>query len=186
MVWHIFKKDWRLLWRLVLGLAAAQCLFTILWYKRDHGATDFVRILNLLQMILMLASGILVAAAVHLDAIPGVRQDWLVRPIRRRDLLAAKLLFVILLVQGPVLLADFVGAAANGFTIEQSLSAALSHSLFSLAVFNLPILAFATLTRNFTEAVADAVIAFVAGAGLLEVVNELGGSGIVEHTGVAW
>ena len=101
MAWHIFKKDWKLLWRLVVGLAAAQCLVTILLYRRDHGATDMGRILNLLQMIMLLASGILVAAAVHLDAIPGVRLDWLVRPIKRRDLLAAKLLFVILLVQGP-------------------------------------------------------------------------------------
>src|SRR5713101_731851 len=183
MVWHIFKKDWKLLWRLVLGLAAAQCLVTILLYKRDHGATDMGRILNLLQTIMLLASGILVAAAVHLDAIPGVRQDWLVRPIKRRDLLASKLLFVILLVQGPILLTDFVGAAANGFRFEQSLSASLSHGAFSLAIFNLTVLAFASLTRNFTEAVAGAVIAFVAGAGLLEVVNELGGSGIVEHTG---
>ena len=126
MVWHIFKKDWKLLWLLVLGLLAVQCLFTILLYKRDHGATDLFRILNLLQTILMLASGVLVAAAVHLDAIPGVRQDWLVRPIRRRDLLSAKLLFVILLVQGPILVADFVGAAANGFPFGQSFSAALT------------------------------------------------------------
>src|SRR5437867_3622807 len=92
--------------------------------------------------------------SVHVDAIPGVRQDWLVRPIKRRDLLAAKLLFVILLVQGPILLTDFVGAAANGFPFAQSLSASLSHNVFWLATFYLPVLAFASLTRNFTEAVA--------------------------------
>jgi hypothetical protein len=186
MVWHIFKKDWKLLWRLVLGLAAAQGLYTVLLYKRDHGAADLGRMLNLLQMIMMLASGILVAAAVHLDAIPGVRQDWLVRPIKRRDLLAAKVLFVILLVQGPILLTDFVGAAANGFPFAHSLSAALSRGVFWLATFYLPVLAFASLTRNFTEAVAGAVVAFVAGAGLLEAVNAMGGSGVVEQTGAAW
>src|SRR5229473_3096461 len=162
MVWHIFKKDLKLLWRLVLGLAAAQCLYTVLLYRRDHGATNLAQMLNMLGMIIILAGGILVAAVVHLDAIPGVRQDWLVRPIKRMDLLAAKLLFVILLVEGPILITDFVGAAANGFPFAQSLSAAVSHSIFSLAIFYLPILAFATLTQNFTEGVAGAVIAFVA------------------------
>jgi hypothetical protein len=139
----------------------------------------------MLQMIMMLASGILVAAVVHLDAIPGVRQDWLVRPIKRRDLLAAKLLFVILLVEGPILFTDFVGAAANGFPFAQSLSAALSRGVFWLATFYLPVLGFASLTRNFTEAVAGAVIAFVAFVVLMQAV--VGHSeGVVLRTSAGW
>jgi hypothetical protein len=187
MVWHIFKKDWKLLWRLVSGLAAAQGLFTILLYKKDHGYPIQGQMLNMLQMIMLLASGILVTAAVHLDAIPGLRQDWLVRPIKRRDLLAAKLLFVILLVQGPILLTEFIGAAANGFPVAQSLSAAFSRCVFSLAIFYLPILAFASLTRNFTEGVAGAVIAFVAFAILRQAVEMVVGlDGLMLQTGAGW
>jgi hypothetical protein len=40
----------------------------------------------------------LIAALVHQDGLVGVRQDWLERPIRRRDLFAAKVLFVVLAV----------------------------------------------------------------------------------------
>src|SRR2546423_5869145 len=43
----------------------------------------------------------LIAAIVHVEAIPGVRQDWLVRPIRRGNLLLEKFLFVVLMVGGP-------------------------------------------------------------------------------------
>jgi hypothetical protein len=42
---------------------------------------------NPLIMIGILGTGFLIASVVHQDAIPGVRQDWLVRPVKRRDLL---------------------------------------------------------------------------------------------------
>ena len=132
MIWHIFRKDLRLLWRLVLGVSALDLLCTMVQYKMDHGVRNLQGMWALLQMLRFMASGTLVAAAVHLDAIPGVRQDWLVRPIRRKDLLAAKILFVILLVQGPIFLAEFGGATATGFSFEQSLSASLSHSVYFL------------------------------------------------------
>jgi hypothetical protein len=49
-----------------------------------------------------------IAAVVQLDAIPGVRQDWLVRPLERRNLLLAKLLFVVLAVLLPILATDLI------------------------------------------------------------------------------
>ena len=41
-------------------------------------------------MLSFFASMFLIAAIVHVEAIPGVRQDWLVRPIRRGNLLLEK------------------------------------------------------------------------------------------------
>src|SRR5689334_19378146 len=102
MIWHIFKKDLRLLWRLALGLASVQCLETLLIYESDMGVPNLAQMFRVLDAITLLGGGLLIAAAVHQDAIPGVRQDWLVRPIRRVDLLAAKLLFVVLMVGLPV------------------------------------------------------------------------------------
>ena len=78
MVWHIFKKDWKLLSRLVLGLAAAQCLYTMLLYKRDHGATDLGRPLEPPANDHAAGQRHTCCGSVHVDAIPGVRQDWLV------------------------------------------------------------------------------------------------------------
>jgi hypothetical protein len=60
----------------------------------------------------------LITAAVHLDAVPGVRQDWLIRPIRRRDLMLAKLLFAALAVQAPILVANTAAFLISGFSLR--------------------------------------------------------------------
>src|SRR2546429_8439391 len=100
MIWHICKKDLKLLWPFVLGAAGIQVTSAGLCYAMDHiRVTEaLLNISNLLQLGALLASALLIATVVHLDAIPGVRQDWLVRPLSRRDLLLAKVLFVLLLV----------------------------------------------------------------------------------------
>src|SRR5207249_6394143 len=102
MIWHICKKDLKLLWPFVLGAAGIQVTSAGLCYAMDHiRVTEaLLNISNLLQLGALLASALLIATVVHLDAIPGVRQDWLVRPLSRRDLLLAKVLFVLLLVHG--------------------------------------------------------------------------------------
>src|SRR5690348_10954942 len=103
MVWHIFKKDWNLLWRIVVVTAALQFVLAvtlfILWHNRGN---QFFRLALLLLGFTLLGAAFLISAVVQQDAIPGVRQDWLVRPVRRRDLLFAKLLFVLTMVQGPI------------------------------------------------------------------------------------
>src|SRR5438034_11129806 len=89
MIWHICKKDLKLLWPFVLGAAGIQVTSAGLCYAMDHiRVTEaLLNISNLLQLGALLASALLIATVVHLDAIPGVRQDWLVRPLSRRDLL---------------------------------------------------------------------------------------------------
>src|SRR5215468_5513138 len=112
MVWHIFKKDCRLLWPFILGVAGVQFAAATMQYLIDHaGETEtLLTLFRLLRTGTILAVGFLIATAVHQDAIPGVRQDWLVRPVRRRDLLFAKVFFVLLMVQGPIFVADTIQA----------------------------------------------------------------------------
>ena len=131
MIWHICKKDMKLLWPFVLGAAGIQFTSAGMRYAMDHIRVSeaLLDISNLLQLGALLVSALLIATVVHQDAIPGVRQDWLVRPISRRDLLLAKLLFVLLLVHGPILLTDTMEGLLNGFPIGQSLTAAVSRSL---------------------------------------------------------
>ena len=160
MIWHICKKDTKLLWLFVLGAAGIQFTSAGLRYAIDHVRVSeaLLNVSNVLQISTLLVIGLLVATVVHQDAIPGVRQDWLVRPINRRDLLLAKLLFVLLLVHGPILLADTMQGLLNGFPIAQSLTAAASRSLYLLLGLTLPVLAFASLTRNMAESVIGAVL----------------------------
>ena len=99
---------------------------------------------------------------VQQDPIPGLTQDWLVRPIRRRDLLLSKVLFVALMVQGPILLTEVCQCLAAGFPLGPSLAAPLSRSVWMLLAMDLPVLAFATLTRSLAHA-AGAAIAIVVG-----------------------
>ena len=156
MVWHIFKKDWILLWWLVAASAALHAVLAAARFRLGQFAD--IRALVALggppgSLLLFLVTAFLIVVVVHQDAIPGVRQDWLVRPIRRIDLILAKFLFVLVMVHAPMLAADLLQGVANGFSLGQSAGAALATGAYVLAGFSVPMLAFAALTRNLTEVV---------------------------------
>ena len=97
-VLNILKKDWRLLWPLIAALTVLQGLLAFARFR----AGQFLNGLPTAPMAVLelLAVAIVIILVVHQDPIPGVRQDWLVRPIARGDLFLAKLIFVVVLVQG--------------------------------------------------------------------------------------
>jgi hypothetical protein len=158
MIWHIFKKDFRLLWHFAAGVAALEWFALALLYNARDGHGEMWAFLNIGLIIQILASGILVATVVHLDAIPGVRQDWLVRPIQRRDLLLAKLLFVVMAVQGPMLIGDLVEAMASGVPFSHAAGEAILRNVCWLVAFYLPIMAYSSITASFTENIVAVVI----------------------------
>jgi hypothetical protein len=191
MIWHIFKKDIKLLWP--FGTAAAILQFAVVAVHLKLGVFDEQPVLSslllLLESLLYFGASVLIAALVHEDAIVGNRQDWLVRPIRRRDLLGAKLLFLLLTMQLPLLLAAIIGGVANGFSFPVSFNEAISQNVYFLVGFTLPIFAFVSLTRNTTEALGAAVVlvvAYVLGAEAL--ILPISGSpmGPTSNTGLAW
>jgi hypothetical protein len=195
MIWHIFKKDCRLLWFFALAVATIQFVYAtgmfIAW--RTGEGRGLGTLLNLLQVGSFLGVAFLIAADVHLDAIPGVRQDWLVRPVRRLDLLLSKLLFVVVMVQGPIFASDLFQGLANGFPFKQSVAAAVSRSVFLLAGLCLPVMAFAALTKNTTEAIIAGSAIFAIGAVLVALAASLlgGSAGAIQFnptddTGVVW
>src|SRR5580658_5037392 len=156
MVWHIFRKDLKLLWRMVIGVA----LINLIHRAIQSGAGIFrnatlspaVLLSGMLGTVSVLATGVLIVMVVQQDPIPGLTQDWLVRPIRRRDLLLSKALFVALMVQGPIFLIEVSQCLAAGFPLGPSLAAPLSRSLWMFFAMDLPVLAFATLCRSLAQA----------------------------------
>jgi len=106
---------------------------------------------------MLLGIAALITMAVHQDVVPGDRQDWLVRPVHRRDLLLEKILFVLVAVHGPLVLADLAHGMAAGFPLWESLSLALSHGAYLLLVFSLPMLGIAAMTSTIVEAVGVAL-----------------------------
>jgi hypothetical protein len=187
MIWHIFKKDWRLLWPLVVGVALLHFASAAVLFKLGRFGEDrtLIPLLNMLYVIAILGSGFLIAALVHQDAIPGVRQDWLVRPVKRRDLLMAKLLFLLTAVASPILVADLMEALANGFPLRQSLAAAVSRSVCLLFFLGLPLLAFASLTKNFMETIVAGVAVFFGGVTFMMLVRSPNYF-LVLNSGIGW
>jgi hypothetical protein len=184
MVQHILKKDWRLLWRLVVALAALQGLLA----GARFGAGPFLAGLPTVPMSLleMLAAAIVIALVVHQDPIPGTRQDWLVRPIARRDLFLAKLLFVVVLVQGPWFASDLLQGLVNGFPFGQSAGAALACAVWVLLTLGLPVLAFAAVTATVTETVLAALGVLTVVIAFLIVPSLFGVTRPAALTGFAW
>jgi cytochrome b561 len=171
MIWHIVKKDWKLLWPYVLLLAAVELSYVILltlqpikqveFYGADP-ATDTVY--SILQAAILIAGALLIARLSHNDAIPGDRQDWLVRPIGRRHLLGAKMLGLALFVQVPLWVIDVIYGVLNGFPLVDAVMAAAGHGLLVFVALSLPVLALCSTSRNFAEAVAMGIILALASA----------------------
>jgi hypothetical protein len=157
MARHIIKKDWKLLWPLIVVLAAFQLLIGLARFSggRFPGFPGVPA-----SLLTMLAAAIVTSVIVLQDTIPGTRQDWLVRPIRRRDLFFAKLLFVMLAVQGPWLVMDIAQGVANGFPFSQAAGAAAACAAWTLLTMSVPVLAFAALTATMTETIIGGVAVF--------------------------
>src|SRR5262245_23817444 len=100
MVRHILRKDVTLSWPLVSGFSVLYALVALARFTAGRFLQGFPG--TPLSFLVLLAAATLMTFAVQQDPIPGMRQDWLVRPIRRRDVFLAKLLFAIVFVQGPV------------------------------------------------------------------------------------
>ena len=142
MIGHIFKKDWKLLWPMAALVTIIQ--FGLEWaaysggfFGEDPAAKVLLPPLTLAWFIGIAA---LAAAVVHQDAIPGVDQDWLIRPLSRTHLLLAKLGFVLLIITVPMTVSNLADAMASGFALLPSLKAVVSKELFVLACFLVPVL----------------------------------------------
>jgi hypothetical protein len=165
MVWHIFMKDFRLLWP--LGLSAAVCLALVSIinhrpppYVEQHAFMPLAMLLTLGAAICM---SLLIVLAVQQDVLPGANQDWLVRPIRRADLLLAKLLLVVLLVHVPDVALNTVRGLSYGLPLGPSLGAALLSALKLMLVYSLPLMTLAALTRGVTEAIISGLALAIGG-----------------------
>jgi hypothetical protein len=184
IVRHILEKDWMLLWPLVAALAVLQGLLAFARFTAGQFVNGLPTVPG--SFLELLAAAIVITLVVHQDPIPGVRQDWLVRPISRRDLFLAKLLFVVVLVQGPMFITDLLQGLANGFSFGQSGAAAIACAVSVLLTLTLPVLAFATITAGTTEMLVAALGIFAVVVSFLIVPGLVGANKPTALTGFAW
>ncbi|MCB1021873.1 MAG: hypothetical protein KDC27_18210, partial [Acidobacteria bacterium] len=104
---HIFKKDLRRGWPLLL-VWAALLVWWIAPVWADPLSADVLPDADPLRgAIVILAGVILTALVIQQDGLVGAREFWMTRPIRRGSLLAAKAAFVGLFVAAPPLLLEY-------------------------------------------------------------------------------
>ena len=164
MIWHIVKKDFRLLWPLIALVALAQAVNASLWvtlapFSEPRGLAILATVFSVAAILGIV---ILIITAVHQDPVPGIRQDWLVRPIPRRDLMLAKFAFILLMAHVPLFVADLAEGLGIGFSLSAAAGAALSKGISILCLFSLPAAVFATVTKNLTETLVGIIAAVVA------------------------
>lgn len=189
MAWHIFRKDLRLLWPLAALVAAIHLVAAALavWLGRFLEPRQILTLARALPVLSFLGIVVLTIALVQQDPLPGDRQDWLVRPVRRGAMIAGKVLFIVLVIIGPLWLADFAQALADGFTLTLALGAAVSRSVWVLCFLALPALAIGATTRDLAQALAFAFgIAVVFAAVQFVLVMVLGAHASFAGLGASW
>ena len=183
MIRHIFLKDLRRLWPFVAGLALLHLALAVMRaglgvFPEDHQTLrQLAEYAEILAALLVFFTAIMV---VQLDPIPDDQQDWLVRPIRRRDLLAAKLAFVIVALLGPLFAASLLQGLMSGFPFGQALAAAASWSLYEFVNPVLPALAIAAISRGIGQALGLGLA--IIGGVLVVAGSMIWGYGVVTET----
>jgi hypothetical protein len=187
LIWHICKKDLRLVWPLALGCALGQLMLQLLESRaRPFDLSEGARFTSaILSMGLGVGLCLLIFLIVQSDGVAGAEQDWLVRPIRRRDLLLSKLLTVLVLVHGPIFAANFLMGLAGGFGVGETLRAALLGSAEIAIWFTLPVMAIAAFTKSITEALLTG-LAILFGALILAWLASTLSQQATGGTGIAW
>lgn len=147
---HIFTKDIRYL-RLEIGLFAA--LSAIFAWAGTHASSSK----GLIQSLLMLASVYLITRLIHAEAIPGDKQFWVTRPYDWRSLLGAKLLFILVVVNLPVLAVRLVILIGGGFPLLPNVPGLLGSQLLITIASFLPAAQLASLTSGIVQCILVAV-----------------------------
>ena len=124
---HIFKKDVRQLWFEIAIALIVTAAFAFIGARRgfwldDPGANRSVA-WSMVQLMLPLAWWILIARVVYGEILPGDRQFWITRPYRWTSLLGAKLLFIGVFVNLPLLAADVIILARMDSCLEKKYKA---------------------------------------------------------------
>ena len=163
MVWHIFKKDWRLMWRPAAAVVVLQLAYAFIQFKGEFGKGNPVldEFHTMLVFLWLIAGMIWIVMLVHQDALPGTKQDWLTRPIRRTDVLLAKVMFGALVMQGATIAGDLLQGLGSGFPLGQSLRAAMVRAAIGFLAITVPALVIGALTQSIADVmILSAVFGF--------------------------
>jgi hypothetical protein len=154
MIWHICKKDLRLLWPLAVLGALLQAWTANFTFERTALLAELPFVFIMASLILTtVVGGSLVVIAVLQETPASLMQDWLVRPVPRAQLLAAKLLFVAIAIHAPMLAIDVMNGVRAGLPLAHGVAAALTRCAFLFLCVTLPLMGVAAFTKNLTATI---------------------------------
>lgn len=195
MIWHIVRKDLRLLWPMAVIVAAVNLTNAVLLtlggtFARtrqliDPGTLSWISNLAL-PAVGIIGLVLLVVSAIQQDPLPGTTQDWLTRPIPRSRLWAAKLIFVLLAGLFPIFAGDVAMGIAAHFRPMDVFAVSLTRSLALLCLVCLPAAMIAAVTRKLTDVLVSGIGLIVLGAAILIAFIGLGIPAPVMQSGYAW
>ena len=175
---HIFKKDVRYL-RYDIGITLVAALFFCLLGVQQTTASSTGVAGNRIAFFLPVTWCFLIARVIHAEAIPGGRQFWLTRPYDWKSLLGAKLLFILVFVNLPLLLADAIIIHAVGFSIAREIPGLLWAQVLLVAAFVLPAAAFSAITTGLVSLLSALFVLVLAILTLMVLSPQL-------HLGIYW
>ena len=163
---NIFRKDLRQFWReIAVSLAL---LATYSWNdargwagERNIAASGggiaalvgYQVLSGLVATLLPIAWAFLIVRVVQGEALVGDRQFWVTRPYEWKKLLAAKVLFVALTINMPLLIADVALLAKAGFPPLHYVAGLLWMQLLIALILILPIVTLATITASVVQTI---------------------------------
>ncbi len=158
---HIFRKDIRHHWpewAVSLALVAGYARHEIRsWHTGEVAfgvggwflSSDFLS--GLTVVLLPIAWMLLVVRAVQGESLVGDRQFWVTRPYEWIKLLAAKVLFVLISINLPLLVLDCFLLRQAGFALAPHLAGLLWMQVLIAIILLLPVAALATVTANVAQ-----------------------------------
>ena len=162
-IWHIFKKDIRYLRLEVSLLFILALLFA--WSERRLLRTLVSGPPPLPTLGLVLLSIFIIARVMHAEAIPGDKQFWITRPYRWKQLLAAKLLFIVAFVNGPLFMTQLLIIQAEKFPILANLPALFWTQVLWFLCLSLPTATLGAITSGLVPFVLT-ILGFMVSIGI--------------------
>lgn len=173
-VFNIFRKDLRRFWReiaMALALLAMYSWNDVRGWMGDQalvaqaGFASFFsyRFLSgLVVALLPVAWAFMIARVIQGESLVGDRQFWITRPYEWKKLLTAKVLFVFVTINVPLLIADFILLAKAGFAPTHYMAGLLTMQLLMLLILVMPIVTLATVTGTVVQMIF-AILAVILG-----------------------
>jgi hypothetical protein len=161
---NIFRKDARQLLPQITMPVFALILFTVLeartWIPEPPLLISTSVLTHVLVLLFCMSWIVLITSLIQAERLVGLNQFWTTRPYEWPKLLAAKFIFLIAFFYVPLSISQIVLIHQAHLSIVQSIPALLHNMLLLTAVFILPVVCSAALTRSIAQALLAQLVVF--------------------------